>query len=457
MKKSLICFAVLWMLAIASGVSADEFRAFWADAWHSGYESPEATQKMVDYAKSCNTNAIFVEIRKMSDSYYTSSLEPTGVDVTPEPGYDSLADVIEKAHAAGLEVHAWVVAFRVWGERSGPPHTTPEHIWHTHPDWLMCNDKRFMFQRSTTSLDPGHPDVEEYLITVFSDIISRYDIDGFTLDYIRYPNNRWGYNKVALKRFKREYGRTQNPAPDDPLWEAWRRNQISNFVKRLYLESKAIKPKVKMGSAVWRSAESGQNNVLQDWDMWMANHWLDYAAPMNYTRSNESFHKNNADSLGRQYGHHVYISPGIYRNTISNSMRQIKDIQDLGFLGVCPYSYAETGRPSDPEGLKRALLKGPFAKPAAVPDMPWLTAPTKGYLKGFVRDVIDEPIYPATITLVGRDMSTNDSGTGFYGFSELEPGEYKVRAEAPGYLPAEGTVTISAGKVSDLNLTMHMQ
>ncbi len=47
----------------------------------------------------------------------------------------------------------------------------------------------------------------DHIAAVAADIVSRYNVDGLHLDYIRYPGNEWGYNEVALKRFQAELGR----------------------------------------------------------------------------------------------------------------------------------------------------------------------------------------------------------------------------------------------------------
>ena len=454
----------LILIALA-GISAsgDEFRAFLVDAWDWGsgaaIANPTATQQTVDHARSCNTNVVVIEVRKRADAYYTSAIEPVGTNLSPAPGYDCLADMISKAHAAGLEVHPWVVTYRVWTTPSGPPHTTPEHIWYLHPDWLNCNSSGSTMWTDGTgvafNLDPGIPAVEDYLIGVFMDIVLRYDIDGFLLDYIRYYGTEWGYNPTAVARFNAEYGRTGRPSTTDPVWQQWRRDQVSNLVKRLYLEIKAVKPRVKLGAAVGHTAATARSGILQDWDRWMSDHYIDYVSPMNYTTDNAVFHSESIDSAGRAYGHHVYIGQSTERNTIANTIWQINDARAAGSLGAAFYSYAHcnVGTP-DPEGFKNALLAGPYSTPAAVPDMPWLTAPSKGYLKGFIRDAGGAAVYPATVTITGQAASTKNSGAGFYGCSEIAPGLHGVRVESPGYLTVVQTVTIGAGQVACLDFAL---
>ena len=452
-----IVFFVL-LLPIAAG--AGEFRSILVDAWYwgSGYAivNPTATQQTVDRIESWNCNVILMEARKRCDAYYISPFEPMGTDPSPEPGYDPLADIVAKAHAQGMEVHPWIVPYRVWTTGIAPPHSTPENIYYLHPEWLsQYADGDKLWNGTWYSLDPGIPAVEDYLIQVFMDIVQRYGIDGFMLDYIRYYNIDWGYNPTAVARFNDEYGGTGIPSSTDPVWCQWRRDQVSNLVKRLYLEIKSVKPQLKVGALVWRTAASGRSDVLQDWNQWMAGHYMDYASPMNYTSDNATFHTNSLDSLSRGYGHHVYMGVDGADNTIENNIWQIEDARAAGFPGMHLYSYAEcnAGTP-DQEAFKAALLAGPYPTSVSVPEMLWLTSPTKGYLKGFIREAGGTAAYPATATILGPNTSAKNSGTGFYGFSEIAPGTYTIRVAGPAYITSEKQVTITVGQVSSLDFTL---
>ena len=37
-------------------------------------------------------------------------------------------------------------------------------------------------------LNPGHPKTKEYLMSLVREVVTRYDVDGIHLDYLRYPN-----------------------------------------------------------------------------------------------------------------------------------------------------------------------------------------------------------------------------------------------------------------------------
>jgi uncharacterized lipoprotein YddW (UPF0748 family) len=449
-----VCVVGLLLLTMAGAVHANEFRALWVDAWHSGFENSTATQSMVNYAVGCHANAIIVEVRKRGDAYYASTLEPTGTGITPAGGYDCLADICARAHAAGLEVHAWVVISRVWTSTTAPPVTTPNHVFNTHPEWFSLTNTGAKFDASSDSfLDPGVPAVEDYTNDVVMEIVRNYPIDGLIVDYIRYSGTTWGYNATAVARYNAEYGLSGSPSYTNAQWSDWRRQQVTNVVKRIYLEAKAIDPGLKVGASVWNTAANGYSSYFQHWDWWMSAHWLDYCTPMNYATSNTTFDSYADDSFTRMYGRHIYLAQGAYLNTITNSMWQLNDAKAIGFPGIAPYSYAVTNSGTvNRAGFQSSLASGPFAGTQAVPVMSWISSPTYGMLKGFITDASGYVIYPATVTITGR--STPDSGTGFYGFTDVTTGNCTVTATAPGYQNASGSVWITAGAVSNLNLTM---
>jgi uncharacterized lipoprotein YddW (UPF0748 family) len=92
-----------------------EYRAFWVDTFNTNLNNHNDVLAVVNNAKAAKANAIFVQVRRRGDSWYLNSLEPLG-DRTPiQAGFDPLQDVINVAHAEGIEVHAFVIMSAVWG------------------------------------------------------------------------------------------------------------------------------------------------------------------------------------------------------------------------------------------------------------------------------------------------------------------------------------------------------
>ncbi len=494
------CFCLVPMLAPAQ---SNEFRAFWADAFGAGFKSATEVTTFINNIRAAKANAIVPEIRKRGDAYYNGSIyEPKATDISPST-FDPLQDMITKAHDTSggkqrIEVHGWIVSYKIWGtQNTPPPASSPTHPYNAHPDWLTQDRNGATWDGTSYTFDPGHPDVQRYTFNVCMDIISRYDVDGFNFDYIRYTGNTWGYHPVTVARYNARYGLTGLPQPTDPLWMQFRRDQVTALVRKVYLNTMAIKPWVKISAdtitwgnsgvandSQWFSSAAAWNDVLQDWRGWMEEGILDLNIPMNYYRHHNTtpptdhataytnwmnFAKNH------RFNRHVAIGPGIYLNYTSNAILQMRATRALSPTGnpadgVCGYVYKQP----DAQGTSFAtfknyltnsadpfdpLLPGLFANAAAIPPMPWKTAPTKGHLMGTVyggngTNALDG----ATVTVNSSPSrtQTNDA-TGFYGFVDLVPGNYTVTASFPGYASLSTNVTVTAGNVASRDFVLMLQ
>src|SRR5437588_11366332 len=106
---------VLSILLLAPALSeAQQYRAFWADAFHYGFKTPQQIDRMIDDAVAAKCNAIFAEVRRRGDSYYLNSLEPPADDPDYAPGFDALQYLIDHAHPRSIEVHPWFPITPLW-------------------------------------------------------------------------------------------------------------------------------------------------------------------------------------------------------------------------------------------------------------------------------------------------------------------------------------------------------
>ncbi|MCX6374590.1 MAG: family 10 glycosylhydrolase, partial [Armatimonadetes bacterium] len=284
-----------------NGVTLDppEYRMSWVFGFGSEFASPAATTTLINTLADNNFNVVIPEIRKQGDAYYNSAYEPWASDVVG--GYDPLADIITKAHARGLEVYGWTVAYRIWARGRAVP---PTHIWAKHPEWAMTTNTGSINDGSYYDLDPGVPGTQQYICDVMKDCLSKYDLEGYNFDYIRYPTYTWGYNPISKERFRAEHGayppnwRITDPLdPSYELWQhwcEWRRQQVTDFVKKCYLEAIYIKPSIKMtvDTIGWMGGDPTEDftqtraytEVFQDHRGWMMDHIIDLNILMNYKR-----------------------------------------------------------------------------------------------------------------------------------------------------------------------------
>ena len=270
----------------------NEFRGFWVDAFHPGFNNSKEVSRLVSDVRAIRGNAVLVEIRKRADAYYNSGLEPRAVGVAP--GYDPLADLIQKAHdttgGPRIEIHAWMVAYPAWRVEDGQPSQT-NHPFRLHPDWLDQSVRGANTDGREYHFDPGHPEVQKHLFKVAMDIASRYDVDGLNLDYLRYPGKDWGYNPVSVRRFNQRFGQTGQPAVSDTNWMQFRRDQVTGLLRKIYLSAIALKPQLKISTATvawppvpkdmadWANRSGAYGYVFQDWRGWIVTNFFDIVLP----------------------------------------------------------------------------------------------------------------------------------------------------------------------------------
>ena len=538
--RTTISLVVVLLTAAVSLAQAPpvEYRAFWVDTFNTALNTHNDVAAVVANAKATNANTLLVQVRRRGDAWYLDSLEPPPDFVPIAAGFDPLRDLIAEAHANGIEVHAFVIVGAVWNKNPtfapnatlGPP-TNPNHVFNLHgaydpvtknilttpENWLTrtlipgfaFNGYRF---GNDFWLDLGHPDAARHTLDVLMHLVRNYDIDGLHLDRIRYPElsvsgqtpstgTNIGYNQTSVERFQRRHAIAPGsppPAQNNSAWSQWRRDQVTNFVRRLYLNATAVKPQIKISGAfivfggapsTWTSAEAYWR-VYQDWDAWLQEGIIDIAIPMNYKAEHNSnstlFATWNEWIKNHQYNRSAIIGPAIYLNSIEGTLVQTRkslapSTTGNRVAGVSFYSMATTNvavaanplslppRQNTParsfaefasalktgrsvNGLVEyedtiANPTGVFATPAVIPAMPWKSAPTLGHVMGIARDAGNLPIDAGSVTIEGLTRTTVTDGQGFYGGVDLAPGTHLVKVSL-GNVDAYACATVTAGSVT---------
>ena len=482
-----------------------QFRAYWVDAFGDDLFDAPKIDAIVTATKAAHLNAIVAQVVRRGDCFCNRSSVPRTdqAGLAPFP-FDPLQTLIDKAHAQGIEVHAWVIATAFW--RSGDAPASPMHAFNLHgpsatgyANWLMSRDDGVMQSATDWLVDPGHPDAAQWIVDTATSIVANYAVDGINLDRIRYPDGNsqvgqptWGYNPVAVARFQQATGRSDRPAASDPQWAQWRRDQITSIVRKVYIESYAIRPSVRVSADTitygngpqtqggWQKTRAYAEQ-LQDWDGWMREGILDLNIPMNYKRDQTSptdqrrMYQDWSDfAKDQQYARQSVIGSAPYLNDIAATVRQVRTAvaaSTAGNLGAgwVGYSYrtpdamtdagTRTAAASRAE-LERALTQvssyDPLAPPVFantinVPPMTWKTQPTTGHLRGIARlgdgTVLAQAqvlLFSAASGAIVRALKTD--GGGWFAFVDLAPGNYRIDLSG-GTL---GAADVVAGRLTTL-------
>ena len=296
-----------------------EFRGLWVSRfdWTSwGGTDPAKIDEIVDNAAAAGFNVLFFQVRGTADAFYQSDLEPWSSRVSgtfgqaPDPFWDPLTYMIEKAHEQNIQVHAYINVYPVWG-CSEPPETTsgPQHLYHllqaehggtedknnglqwTSADDVSCEG----YWRAT----PASTFVDDHLLAIGKDLVTRYDVDGLHLDHIRYGGPATSCDPVSEERYGTDCFANVN-------YGDWQRTQVNDTVRKFYEEVVPLKENLWLSAAVWPIHEVNPNwgfpglpqqgniHYYQNSKAWLAAGHIDSISPMIYPgRYNECDEEGN--------------------------------------------------------------------------------------------------------------------------------------------------------------------
>ena len=374
--------------------SAQETRAVWVVRY--ALDSPGSVDRVVEIATQMNLNTLLVQVRGRGDAYYPSEIVPRAEDQESQGrSYDPLARIIERAHAQGLEVQAWINVYLVWSAGHLP--RSPLHVVNAHPDWIAVrSDGQKLVQMVPDDFEdqriegmylaPGNPEVRRHLRDVVREIVTHYQVDGIHLDYVRNPEPDVGYDAGTRTAFMREFN--IDPAsfadrPDSTLralvgdegvtdlrarWLQWQREQVTAFVRDVRNDLDILNPKLKLTAAVISDQVAAENRYLQDWPRWLREGILDAAIPMAYTPNATTFVRQISAARAIPTEHHLYAGIGIYDQGARDAADKIRRARAMGVDGIVLFSYDALQAST---GYARSLRTWAFPGPMERKPMPW--------------------------------------------------------------------------------------
>jgi uncharacterized lipoprotein YddW (UPF0748 family) len=332
--------------------------------------SPESINGAIEMAKRLNINALFVQVNGRGEAYYDSKILPRAPGITQ--GFDPLAYTISQAHAAGIEVHAWINAYTISSIENRP--MAHEHVLNRHPEWVMYDkDGRSMKDYSgqvlserlvAIYLDPGLKESQDYVYDICYELVQKYPVDGLHFDYLRYPGRDFGYNPMSVAKFRSENG--GEPSKMEEEWDRWRCSQVTELLRRTYSGLKVIKPDLKISAAVVSDLSSARDNFFQDWRSWLREGILDFIVLMAYSEDSSAVERQAGTAVAVSNGVPVYMGLGAYKMVGRPDLleKQIHIARKAGASGVVLFSYGSMK--DDPISID-VLSAGPFKYPTRFP------------------------------------------------------------------------------------------
>jgi len=399
-----------------------EFRSiFIATAWNvdwptSSSDSVSAQQQqMLNYLnmmQNTNMNALVYQIRPAGDAFYSSSIEPWSRYLTgtqgqaPNPLWDPLEYTITQAHSRGIEVHAWLNPYRAnlannWNGLA-PNHMANVYRQYAYP------------YSSYLWMDPGAQVVVDHLVSVVSDVVTRYDVDGIHFDDYFYPYSD-GTQFPDTAVYNAYVAGGGQLGRDD-----WRRDNVNRMVQRVYNTIKGIKSSVKFSISPFGIYRPGHSTgmpppiagldpyttMYADSKLWLQNGWLDFFAPQLYwaiappAQSYPTLLDWWLDNNPR--ARHIYAANGVYKiadtnnwpvSEIENQIAISRDATRRSKQSLGNIMYSAKFFRDNTKGITDAFRTRVYTNKALTPAMSWLN--------------VNIPSAPAGVTVRGRTISWN--------------------------------------------------
>lgn len=239
-------------------------------------------------------NTVFFQVKPDCTVFYHSRISPYSNLITgfigKDPGYDPLRFLLLEGHKRNLKIYAWINPYRVFLNSNlksikflrNSIFFKPLNVYLLHKNWVR-------FSSNYLVLDPGLPEVRDWIVSIVVELVKNYNIDGIQFDdYFYYEtcssilDDSESFKKYNILKLSKS---------------DWRRNNTFLLIKNVSLKIHSIRPKIEFGVSpcgVWRNINndlrgsktnvknSSYDQSYADVRLWIKYGFLDYVAPQVY-------------------------------------------------------------------------------------------------------------------------------------------------------------------------------
>ncbi|MDE5608622.1 MAG: family 10 glycosylhydrolase [Muribaculaceae bacterium] len=298
MKCNLLLIAVLAVTAACGGQRKSSevksepvvYVSIGADANFLRFSSKDSITYYLEKCLDAGFNHIVLDVKpNYGKVLYRSDYLPY-LDyiegITEEPlgrDWDYLQYFLDECHRLGMRLTASFSVFPCgspywqrgicYQDSCFDPLLTVEY----RPDGTM-GDMRDT-RKAAAFMNPANPEAQQLAQKLIFELVKKYDVDGFSLDYCRYPDAESDFSDLSRREFEKYLGHEVENWPSDVFsydadgnrvdgklinqWWAWRAGVISDFIHNVSDSIHAIRPcvDVEYWAATWIHAlnASGQN------------------------------------------------------------------------------------------------------------------------------------------------------------------------------------------------------
>ena len=308
--------------------------------------SPQDLTSGLQRLKSLNFNTLYPTIWQGGYTLYPSSVtqEVFGVTIDPNPGLekrDVLQEIVTQGHQQNFTIIPWF--------EFGFMAPANSELVRKHPNWITQKQDGSVIKKEGVEervwLNPFHPEVQQFILNLITEIVKNYDIDGIQFDDHFGLPAEFGYDDYTVKLYEQEHN-GQSPAKDfyETYWVRWRADKINQFMKKTFETIKSIKPDC-IVSLSPNPLHFSLPAYLQDWFTWERKGWIEELVLQIYRSDLNRFITELERSEVTLAKNHIPVAIGILSGLKNRSTpmeiieKQIVETRKRNFAGVSFFFY----------------------------------------------------------------------------------------------------------------------
>lgn len=323
--------------------AVDEIRGVWLTNVSSAVlYSPWGINRAIAQLSDLNFNTIYPVAWNRGVTFYPSETAKEAIGRQQDLllnairfRQDTLEEIITLGHQQGLRVIPWFEYGFMAPKNS--------LLVKRHPSWLAQSRDGLPLQHhgkyGLEWLNPLHPEVQQLLIDLIVEVVTRYDVDGIQLDDHFSLPIELGYDPFTIWLYQQEHNGEIPPENyQNEQWMRWRAAKLTQVMKRIHDRVKEIKPDCIISLSP-NPREFAYRNYLQNWLAWAEQGLIDELIIQVYRSGMETFLRDLPDPVIPQLQEKIPVAIGISTGTLRTPIaldlieQQVQTVRDRAFDG----------------------------------------------------------------------------------------------------------------------------
>jgi uncharacterized lipoprotein YddW (UPF0748 family) len=236
-----------------------------------------------------------------------------------------------------------------------------------HPDWLTTTQtgqavpapeaptahpigqiRRAIIGRDQAWLNPFHPEVQQFLVALITEVAKRDGVAGIQLDDHFGLPIEFGYDAYTVGLYKASHkGQAPPTNPADPAWVKWRADRLTDLMGQIVRSVQQAKPNAVISLSP-NLPEFAYRTSLQDWAEWVRRDWLDEVIVQVYRPDIASFtavlDRPDLQKLAQQVPLSIglYTGPWLKPKPRSQVQQEIQAVKQRPYAGMAFFCWEST-------------------------------------------------------------------------------------------------------------------